>query len=340
MKWNKLLTSGICLLMLVALFSISPALGQEKVMKLNYSTFMPALHKQSMQYAEWSKEVEKRTNGRVKITMFYAGTLTPAPTIYQGVIDGISDIGMVALPYTAGRFPLSEVTDLPWGYKNSLVATVIANKYYKKFRPKEFDQVKVLYLNSTGPGILMTKMPIRSLEDLKGRKIRGSAVNAKVVEALGGTPVNMPVSDAYDAASRGVIDGVWLPAEALEGWKLAEVLHFVTACYSVSTGQGLAGVMNKKKWNALSKNDQKIIDEIDEEYIEKCGKLWDEVDTSALAYFQKLGGKIISLSKEENERWVKAVQPIFADYVKERKAQGLPGEEVLEFYKAQLKRYQ
>ena len=339
MKPNKLLTSGICLLALVFLFSISPALGQDKVLKLNYSTFMPAVHKQSMQYAEWSKEIEKRTEGRVKITMFYAGTLTPAPKIYQGVIDDISDIGMVALPYTAGRFPLSEVTDLPWGYKNSLEATVIANEYYKKFRPKEFDQVKVMYLNSTGPGILMTKMPVRSLEDLKGRKIRGSAVNARVVEALGGTPVNMPVSAAYDAASRGVIEGVWLPPEALEGWKLAEVLHYITACYSVSTGQGLAAVMNKQKWDAISPQDQKIIEQINEEYIEKCGKLWDEVDTSALAYAQKLGGEIIHLSKEENERWVKAVQPIFDDYVKARKAQGLPGEEVLEFYKAQLKKY-
>jgi TRAP-type C4-dicarboxylate transport system substrate-binding protein len=272
--------------------------------------------------------------------MFSVGTLVPTPKIYDSVVSGIADIGEGAMSYTAGKFPLTEVTDLPWGYKNSLVATKLVNEYYKKFRPKEFDEVKVLYLHGTGPGIFHTKMAIGSLGDMKGRKIRGSAVNARLIECLGATAVNMPVGEAYDAGNRGVIEGVLLPAEALEGWKLGEVFHFTTASYSVATGQHLFAVMNKAKWNALPPDIQQIIEKMDEEWIEKTGRLWDELDRTALEFTQKLGGKIITLSKGESDRWVKAAQPIINDYLKDTKAKGLPAEEVVKFYRDYLKKNQ
>jgi TRAP-type C4-dicarboxylate transport system substrate-binding protein len=299
---------------------------------------MPATHRQSVLANEWANEVGKRTNGRIKVTMFYPGTLVPTPKIYDSVVSGIADIGMGAMSYTAGKFPLTEVTDLPWGYQNSLIATKLANEYYKKFRPKEFDEVKVLYLHGTGPGIFHTKMAISSLEDIKGRKIRGSAVNAKLIECLGATAVNMPVGEAYDAGKRGVIEGVLLPAEALEGWKLGEVFHFTTASYSVATGQHLFVVMNKTKWNALPADLQKVLEKMSEEWIEKTGRLWDDLDRTALEFTQKLGGKIITLSAGESEKWAKLSKPIFDDYVKEAKAKGVPAEEVMKFYREQLKK--
>jgi TRAP-type C4-dicarboxylate transport system substrate-binding protein len=311
-----------------------------KPIELNYAIMFPATHKQGVLATEWANEVGKRTNGRIKITMFSVGTLVPTPKIYDSVVSGIADIGEGAMSYTAGKFPLTEVTDLPWGYKNSLVATKLVNEYYKKFRPKEFDEVKVLYLHGTGPGIFHTKMAIGSLGDMKGRKIRGSAVNARLIECLGATAVNMPVGEAYDAGNRGVIEGVLLPAEALEGWKLGEVFHFTTASYSVATGQHLFAVMNKAKWNALPPDIQQIIEKMDEEWIEKTGRLWDELDRTALEFTQKLGGKIITLSKGESDRWVKAAQPIINDYLKDTKAKGLPAEEVVKFYRDYLKKNQ
>ena len=338
MEQNKSLSLILCLSVVLFLFFISPAFGQMKPIELNYAIMFPATHKQGVLATEWANEIGKRTNGRIKITMFSVGTLVPTPKIYDSVVSGIADIGEGAMSYTAGKFPLTEVTDLPWGYKNSLVATKLANEYYKKFRPKEFDEVKDLYLHGTGPGIFHTKMAIRSLEDIKGRKIRGSAVNARLIECLGATAVNMPVGEAYDAAGRGVIEGVLLPAEALEGWKLAEVLPFTTESYSVATGQHLFAVMNKAKWNALPPDIQKIIEKINEEWIEKTGRLWDDLDKSALEYTQKLGGKIVTLSKGESEKWVKAAKPIFDDYVKEAKAKGLQAEEVMKFYTDYLKK--
>jgi len=119
-----------------------------------------------------AKEIEKRTAGKVQITVFPGGTLTPADKCYDGVVKGLSDIGFSVLAYTRGKFPLTEVVDLPLGSKTGLASTKLINEYYKKFKPKELDEVKVMYLHGHGPGILHTKAAVNKLEDMKGKKIR------------------------------------------------------------------------------------------------------------------------------------------------------------------------
>ena len=126
--------------------------------------------------------------------MFAGGTLTPADKCYDGVEKGISDIGMSVLGYTRGRFPLSEVIDLPLGYRSGAAATELVNAFYGKFQPKEFDSVKIMYFHAHGPGFLHTKKPVAKLEDLKGMKIRCTGLAAKIVTALGGIPVAMPMA--------------------------------------------------------------------------------------------------------------------------------------------------
>ena len=159
---------------------------------LTYSIFFPPTHGQAKAGQAWAKEVEKRSNGRIKITVFSGGTLTPADQCYDGVIKGISDIGMSCFAYTRGRFPIMEALDLPLGYPNGRVATRVANDFYKKFMPAELDGVKVLYVHAHGPGLLHTKKPVSTLENLKGMKIRSTGLSSKIVESLGGLPVAMP----------------------------------------------------------------------------------------------------------------------------------------------------
>ncbi|MCX5909185.1 MAG: C4-dicarboxylate ABC transporter substrate-binding protein, partial [Deltaproteobacteria bacterium] len=136
----------------------------------------------------------------------------------DGVVKGISDIGMSALGYTRGKFPLSEVIDLPLGYKNGLSATRLINLYYQHFKPKEFEEAKVLYFHAHGPGILHTKKPVQRLEDVKGLRIRSTGLSSKVVSALGGAAVAMPMGETYDALNRGMAEGSMAPIESLEGW--------------------------------------------------------------------------------------------------------------------------
>jgi TRAP-type C4-dicarboxylate transport system substrate-binding protein len=333
----KLISLVLCVSIFGWLLFVSPASAQ---IKLNYSIFFNAPAPQTQVANDWAKEIEKRTGGKVQITMFPGGTLTPGPQCYDGVVKGISDIGFSVLAYTRGKFPLTEFADLPLGIKSGLVATKLINEYYKKFNPKELDEVKVMYLHGHGPGILHTKKEVKTLEDLKGMKIRCTGLSAKIVGALGGTPVAMGMGETYDALSRGVVEGSMSPQEALSTWKWGEVVKFTTESWGASYSTGFFVVMNKAKWNSLPPDVQKVIEQVNEEWIVKQGNNWDEVDKAGREATLKLGNKITPLSKEEDTRWAKAVSPLLDEYVKSMKEKGLPGEETLKFYQDRLKQLQ
>jgi TRAP-type C4-dicarboxylate transport system substrate-binding protein len=314
--------------------------AQEKVITLKVANWFPVAHKQTPLLESWGKDLEKRTNGRVKVNYYPAGTLVPAPQSYDAVTKGISDVGNHVLGYTVGRFPLTEVLDLPLGYPNNTVPTKLANAFYAKFQPKEFNDVKILWFHAQAPGIVHSKTkPITKLEDLKGMKMRTYGSNAKLMSLLGGTPVAMPMTDVYDALSRGVAEGLMCAYEATEGFRFGDQLKYSTENYATSYSAVFAIVMNKDKWNSLPPDIQKIIDTMSTEYIEKYAAMWDDIEISGKAYLVKRGNKINTLSKEEEAKWVEKAQPIFDDYVKKMKEKGLPGEEALKFARDYLKPY-
>jgi TRAP-type C4-dicarboxylate transport system substrate-binding protein len=312
----------------------------QKPVEVTYSVIYPALHLHTKLINEWGKEIEKRTNGRVKVVVFPGNTLTPPDKCYDGVVKGISGAGMAILAYTRGRFPLAEVIDQPLGYKNALGATKMINEFYKKFRPKEFDDAKVMYFHAHAPGVLhTTRKPVYKLEDLRGMKIRSTGMSAKIAAALGATPVAMPMSDSYDALSRGVADGTLMPFEPMAGFKLAEVLKYTTEYVSATYSTGFIVTMNKEIWNSFSPDVQNTIEKINEEWIDKTVKAWDELERLGREGCIKSGTKFYTLPKEEDERWGKLVRPILDEYVNNMKAKGLPGEEALKFCLEYLKRY-
>ncbi len=313
-------------------------MGYAKSVQLTYSIFFPATHGHTILATEWAKEIEKRTNGEVKINMFPGGTLTPPDQCYDGVVKGISDIGMSVLSYSRGRFPLTEVIDNPLGYKSGVQATNLCNAYFKEFNPKELQDTQIMYLHGHGPGILHTKEPVSKLEELKGMKIRCSGTSAKVVGALGATPVAMPQNETYDSLQKGVVDGLVSPIETLKGWKIGEVITSTTKNMGSSYTLAFFVAMNKKKWDSLPKETQQIIEKVNQEWIDKTGKLWDKLDKEGTEYTLARGNKIIELTPEEDARWAKTVQPVLADYVKAAKAKNLPGDKALEFCQEWLKK--
>jgi TRAP-type C4-dicarboxylate transport system substrate-binding protein len=337
MKNWKLLALFLCVSVIGFSFSISPAFGQ---IKLNYSIFFPAPHKHSVLATEWAKEIEKRTDGKVQITMHYGGTLTPADKCYDGVIRGISDVGMSVCGYTRGRFPLTEVVELPIGHKSGWVVTKAINEFINKFKPKEFDDVKMMYMHAHGPGLLHTKKLVNKLEDVRGMKIRAFGAVTKIVTALGGAPVSMPMGETYEALSRGVVEASIAPYEALQGWKWGEVVKFTVEAWGMAYSSAFFIAMNKDKWNALPPDIQKIIEKVNEEWIEKQGKAWDEIDKAGKDFTIQRGNQIITLSADENRRWERALKPLYDEYVKSMKDKGLPGDEVLRFFLEQMYKLQ
>ena len=309
-----------------------PASAGADTVKLTYSNFFPPTHIQSKLAQAWCDEVAKRTEGRVKIDYFPGQTLTKARVVYDGVVNGLSDVGLSVMGYTRGRFPLMEVIDLPLGYNNGTAATKVANAVVRKFKPKELSDTEVMYLHAHGPGLLHTKgKAVRTRDDLKGLKIRAHGLSAKVVKALGGTPVAMPMPETYQSLQKGVVDGAMYPMESNKGWKLGEVTDYGTLNYSMAYTTTFFVVMNKDKWASIGAKDQAAIRQINKEWIDKHGKAWDESDAEGRKFFESKGHEYLKMSAAEAQAWKEAVKPVIDDYVKAMKAKGLPGDEALEF---------
>jgi TRAP-type C4-dicarboxylate transport system substrate-binding protein len=307
--------------------------------QLTYSIFFPATHGQAKAGESWAQEIEKRTSGQVKITVLAGGSLTPADQCFDGVVKGISDLGMSVFAYTRGRFPMIEVLDLPMGYPNGRVATRVANEFYKKFTPKELDGVKLLYLHAHGPGLLHTKVPVTTLEQLKGMKILSTGLSAKIVEAQGAIPVAMPQGQTYEALQKGVVEGTFAPIETLKGWKQAEVIKSTTDSSGIGYTTAMFVVMNLKKWNALPVDVRKVMEEVSSQWIDVHGKAWDQLDREGREYSLSLGNKIVSLSADENARWQKAVRPIIDEYIKDVSGKGLPAQKAVTEVEGLIKQY-
>jgi len=307
---------------LAIIFCVATLIGlggpraEAATIQLTYATHMPVQHPQTIAAANWIKEIEKRTQGRVKIQMFPGGSLIKAPQLYDGVLKGIADIVFAVPAFTRGRFPVLACIDLPMGYPTALVATRSANEFAKSVNPKEIQDTKLLYVHAHGPGVILSKKPVRNLEDLKGMKIRATGTSAKVVEALGGAPVAMPIGQSYEALQKGVTEGILVDREALKGWKLAEVTKYVTMCTRVGYTTTFIHVMSKAKYNALPDDIKKIFDEVSAQWSDVHGKIWDHDGVEGIKYAQSLGNEIIELSPEEHERWVQAVRPVIDDYAK------------------------
>jgi len=339
MKRHILSIALLLAFMVAIIVPMNATPAQAKTVKLTYSIFFPPTHGQAKAGVAWAKEVEKRTNGQVKITTFPGGTLTKANQVYDGVVKGISDIGMSCFAYTRGRFPVMEAIDLPHGYPSGTVATRVATEFYKKMRPQELEDVKVLYIHAHGPGLLHTKKAVRSIDDLKGMKIRSTGLSAKVTKALGGVPVAMPQPATYEALQKGTVEGTFAPIETLKGWKQGEVVKFTTECTSVGYTTAMFVVMNLKKWKALPQDIRTTIDAISEEWVDVHGKVWDKDDEEGRQYTLSRGNEIISLSDAESKNWAAAARPIIDSYVVEKEQKGLPGKKAATLVNLLINKY-
>lgn len=322
-------------------FPFFSAAAADSTFTLKVTNFLPTQHCISLAIDQWGKDVERVTKGRVKVKTIHNATLTASQHQYDAVAKGIADVGNHVLGYTVNRFPLSEVLDLPLGIPNAVVASKMMNEYFSKLKPREFDDVKVLWLHGPGPGYLCTRnKPVQKMEDLKGMRIRTHGGNARFMQALGVIPVGMPMAEVYEALAGGTVDGILSDFEALESFKTGEHVHYITQNSWTAYTVCMLVAMNKKTWNSLPPDIQKAIDQVSQEQPEKFGRAWDNGDTSARSFLDTRGVKRLTLTKEEERRWVdKGAQPVFDDYTKRMKEKSLSGTEALRVVLDYLKPY-
>lgn len=320
-------------MLILAFFATSmatPAISTADNVTLKYSNFFPPTHIQSKLAESWCQEVEKRTEGRVKVEYYPGGSLLKVKQTYDGIVDGIADVGLSGLAYTLGRFPEMSAIDLPFGFPSGVVATKVANDVYSKLQPKEFADTKVMFFHGHGPGYIHTReKAVSKLEDLKGLRIRSTGMSADIVTALGGTPVAMGMSDAYQSLQKGVVDGTANPIEANQGWKLGEVTKYVVRCDETSYTTTFFVTMNKDKWTAIDKKDQQAIEQINKEWADKHGEAWDSSDKDGLVFFKERGNTVIDLDQQEVEKWKKAVAPVIDNYAADLQKKNIDGAKVV-----------
>ncbi len=307
--------------------------GAEQVVELKLAHFFPGTHSAETELIQpWAKAVEEATNGQVKITSYPGETLLKADQIYDGVVSGVADMGMSCFSYTRGRFPVMEAFELPGvTYNNSKVASKVAWEGIKQINPEEIQDTKMMMALTTGPGDLFTKVPVRCLEDLQGLGIRATGLSAKTLQKLGANPVAMPQSDAYEALSKGVVKGNLSPVEVLKGWKHAEVTKYLTRTPFLYNTLFFI-TMNLDKWNSLSPENQKAIEEVNEKFFTEVAMgLWDKQNEDAMEWAVKEQGvQEIKLSDEETDRWIKLVQPIQNEFVDNMDAKGFSGRQIMD----------
>jgi TRAP-type C4-dicarboxylate transport system substrate-binding protein len=326
------------ILSLFSLFVVTPVVSNAKTVTLKYSSFFPPTHIQSKLAESWGKEVEKRTDGRVKVEYYPGGSLLKAKQTYDGVVDGIADVGFTVLAYTRGRFPVTGALDLPFGYPSGTVATAVANDLYTKLKPTEFDDTQLMYLHAHGPGFINTRdKVVTKLEDLKGLRIRSTGMSAEMVKALGGTPVAMGMGDAYQSLQKGVVDGSAHPMEANGGWKLGEVVKYTAGAYATAYTTTFIVTMNKEKWGKLDPKDQETITAMNKEWSLKHGEAWDSSDLAGLRFTLEQGNTISGVDPKEVERWKKAVAPVIDKYADSLAKKKIDGAVVIKTIRESLK---
>jgi TRAP-type C4-dicarboxylate transport system substrate-binding protein len=310
--------------------------------KLSIAHAFPGAHPIETEIIQpWAKAIEEKTDGLITVESYPVGTLLAADQIYDGVVNGAVDMGLSFFSYTPGRFPVMASIELPGiPINNAMVGTRIAMDILNEFNPEEVQDTKIMLTGTTGTAYLITKDPVRKLEDLKGMQIRTTGGSAGGIEALGGSPVSMPMSDAYDAMSKGVVDGVLGATEIVRAYKLNEVANYVTVTPFLYNGNYFLNI-NKDKWESIPADLQQVIEAESQKLHEDIiPNYFDEANAAGLQYgIDESGIEVITLSDEEIQKWIDVLSSYNEKYAQDLDAQGLPGTEVLEKIKSLAEEY-
>jgi len=322
---------------MLAALAPSPALAD--TVTLSYANFPPASTFPCIQMERWKEEVEKRTAGAVKVQTYPGGTLLGAKNMFDGVKQGMADIGCLCMSYQPGVFPLTTALELPVGFTSSTVASLALWDMWEKAQPAEFKDVKVLTLFATAPTNIMSMTPVRSLADLKGMELRASGGASTVLELLGAVPVSMPMSETPEALQKGLVKGLLSSLEVLKDFNYAETCRYQTiANFQVYP---FAVVMNLASWNKLPADTQKVFDDLRREQSQWTGQYMDGHVKESLEWSkEKYQIEIIDLPETELAAANQKLAVMTEDWKKAATAAGIDAAAVLEGMLASKTKYE
>lgn len=305
----------------------------EVVLKMHYflpeQSFVPA-----QILTPWADAIEKDSGGRIRIERYPSMQLGGKPSdLVDQMQDGVVDIIWTLPGYTPGRFPRTEVMELPFMVANAEGASRAFWRLAESdMMTTDFKDVKLLGLWVHGPGVIHSAKPVLKLEDIAGQKLRGpSRVTTRLLEKLGATPVGMPAPAVAEAVSKGVIDGALLPWEVTSSVRIAELVK--THTEFPSEGIYVASLMlamNRGVYDGLPDDLKAVIDaHSGADFSANAGRLQQGADAPMRAEAAARGNTITTLAPDEAMRWLEAALPVIEAWVDESAAQGFDGSDLI-----------
>ena len=308
----------------------APAMSQQKI-EVKVAEFVGAQHFMTKWLVQWGEKLEKASGGRLAFKHFPGSQMGPTPVHYDLARTGQADVSWFLHGGTPGRFPLTEISHLPYMVGSAEIGTKVLNdaQLRAKYLDAEHRGVKVLLLLTHQPGnIHTTKKPIRTADDMKGLRIRFSSPTIKeFVAALGGTAVGVQPNEQLEQLQKGTLDGTFIDyGGAGIAFKMAGTLKYSTEMYSYISSFGVA--MNPEFYAKLPADLKKLFDESTKGVEKEVGEGWDALDTIGKKLIVEGGGEAIRLSKAEDARFRKVGAQVTEAKLKELEAKGLPARAV------------
>ena len=290
----------------------------------------------------WAQEVEKATQGRLRIKLLPKAVTNPIGHL-DAVKDGLADIGFIAHSYTPQRFPMTRIGVLPFSGDNAEVNSVALWRIYDRHFMKlnEHAGVQLLTIYTHGPGIVWTtKRVINKIEDFAGLKIRvGGGMAADVGQALGVNVIAKPAPESYELLASGVVDGVFFPGESVASFKLEKLIKHATEFPGGLYSDSHAVIMNAERFAKLPRADQEAIMKLSgEPFARAAGQAWDKNARTGFDAMKANGGE----THRADAAFVRSVKERTAnfeqDFVKDVNAKGMDGAKILAEYRAELQK--
>ena len=296
--------------------------------ELTFAHPFPAGHHHQVQIIEpFIKEIEEKTEGRVKITVHPGGSITTGQSAIDDITSGSVDMVWTMPGYTAGRFPLSEMLEFPGQWTSAEECTEVIWDLLDKNEgfQKEYGDYKLFNLFVADVGDIYTKgKAIHTVDDVQGVSYRApSPMVQRVMEKLGATTANMPMPDTYDNIERGVVQGLVTGHSAIPTYKLYEVIDNATNGLNIYVSPQMMAMSNAA-WDKLSAEDQKIFEEVGMRTLSiKSAKLYDQLHDEALKELPGLGVEMYDVSDAERQGFYDKAEPVVQEYIGEMTAKGL-----------------
>ncbi|HEX6297078.1 MAG TPA: TRAP transporter substrate-binding protein [Burkholderiales bacterium] len=314
--------------------ALSLCLGAPSAQELRLSTFVPPVH---IIYREiivpWGQDVEKQTNGQVKVTLYPSMQLGgKPPELFRQAVDGVADLVFTLPGYTSPAFPRVGIIELPGLKEDGFAATDMMWDLLDPYLLPEFKGTKVIALWGAEDAGLMTRAgkAYRTMDDLKGLRIRApSAAQAKQVEFMGAVPIAAPITQVYPGLERGTMDGAMVPFTTILDFRLGEVAKGFTISGPIFGRSVFLIAMNQKKYDGLSAANRAVIDKLSgRELSRKATDVYIKRAEQAVA---SVRGKadVYELPKSEQERISKQLRPIIDEWIRDSEAKGIPAKEML-----------